>query len=127
MSVFVFNDLDAFCKRLDQLEEIRSRNNIDPQAIEDAWVPGTVETCALVIGLWACKDEIWDRYSKEEQDSIAAFLSGYANAATVPQNWRLFNMLDIRYLHRFKALQKTCNTTLNDAPKQCLMKASVRL
>lgn len=48
-TVKVFNDLDAFCKRLDQLEEIRSRNNIDPQAIEDAWVPGTVETCALVL------------------------------------------------------------------------------
>ncbi len=59
----------------------------------------TVETCALVIGLWACKDEIWDRYSKEERDSIAAFLSGYANAATVPQNWRLFNMLDMAFLH----------------------------
>ncbi|MBE5842968.1 MAG: DUF2264 domain-containing protein [Butyrivibrio sp.] len=59
----------------------------------------TVETCALVIGLWACKDEIWNRYSKEEKDSIASFLQGYAKAPTVPQNWRLFNMLDMAFLH----------------------------
>lgn len=59
----------------------------------------TVETCALVIGLWACKDEIWDRYSKKERDEIAAFLLGYAHASTVPQNWRLFNMLDMAFLH----------------------------
>ncbi len=58
----------------------------------------TVETCALVIGLWACKSEIWDRYSKEEKDEIASFLQGYAKAATVPQNWRLFNMLDMAFL-----------------------------
>ncbi len=59
----------------------------------------TVETCALVIGLWACRDEIWNRYSKEEKDSIASFLQGYAKAPTVPQNWRLFNMLDMAFLH----------------------------
>jgi hypothetical protein len=59
----------------------------------------TVETCALVIGLWACREEIWDRYTKEERDAIADFLRGYAHAATVPQNWRLFNMLDMAFLH----------------------------
>ena len=59
----------------------------------------TVETCALVIGLWACRDEIWNRYSKEEKDKIASFLQGYAKAPTVPQNWRLFNMLDMAFLH----------------------------
>ena len=59
----------------------------------------TVETCALVIGLWACREEIWDRYSKEERDAVADFLKGYAHAATVPQNWRLFNMLDMAFLY----------------------------
>ena len=48
-TVKVFKDLDSFLKRLDQLEQIRISKNIDPQAIEDAWVPGTVETCALVL------------------------------------------------------------------------------
>ena len=28
----------------------------------------TVETCALVICLWVCKEEIWDTYTKEEKD-----------------------------------------------------------
>lgn len=54
----------------------------------------TVETCALVIGLWMSKAQIWDTYTREEKDQIAAFLTSYAHANTVPQNWRLFNMLD---------------------------------
>lgn len=59
----------------------------------------TVETCALVICLWMSKEEIWDTYTKEEQDLIADFLSSWAHASTVPQNWRLFNMLDMAFLH----------------------------
>lgn len=59
----------------------------------------TVETCALVICLWLCKEELWDTYTKAEKDMIAAFLSNYAHANTVPQNWRLFNMLDLAFLH----------------------------
>ena len=59
----------------------------------------TVETCALVICLWLCKEELWDTYTKEEKDLIAGFLSGFAHAYTVPQNWRLFNMLDLAFLH----------------------------
>lgn len=60
----------------------------------------TVETCALVICLDNCKEEIWDTYSKEEKDIVADFLLSYAHAATVPQNWRLFNMLDMAFLHK---------------------------
>ena len=48
-TVKVFKDLNAFLNRLDQLEEIRQAKNIDPVAIEDAWVPGTTETCAHVL------------------------------------------------------------------------------
>ena len=48
-TVKVFKDINAFCTRLDQLEQIRAVKNIDPVAIENAWVPGTVETCALVL------------------------------------------------------------------------------
>lgn len=59
----------------------------------------TVETCALVICLWGCKEEIWDTYSKKEKDRIANLISSYAHANTVPQNWRLFNMLDMAFLH----------------------------
>ncbi len=60
----------------------------------------TVETCALVIGLDMCKEHIWDTYTKEEKDAIAAFLASYAKNATVPQNWRLFNMLDMAFLYK---------------------------
>lgn len=60
----------------------------------------TVETCALVICLWVCKEEIWDTYSKEEKDRIADFLLPFAHGYTVPQNWRLFNMLDMAFLNQ---------------------------
>lgn len=59
----------------------------------------TVETCALVICLWITKEEIWDTYTKEEKDTIAEFLMGYAIGITSPQNWRLFNMLVMAFLH----------------------------
>ena len=59
----------------------------------------TVETCALVICLWVCREEIWDTYTKQEKDCIAQLLTSYAHANTVPQNWRLFNMLDMAFLH----------------------------
>ncbi|MCR5031848.1 MAG: DUF2264 domain-containing protein [Lachnospiraceae bacterium] len=60
----------------------------------------TVETCALVICLWMSKEEIWDTYAKEEKDRIAGFLSSFGHNNTVPQNWRLFNMLDLAFLYR---------------------------
>lgn len=59
----------------------------------------TVETCALVICLWISRKEIWDTYTRAEKDSIAELLTGFAHANTVPQNWRLFNMLDMAFLH----------------------------
>ena len=59
----------------------------------------TVETCALVICLWVSREQIWDTYTKEEKDIIADFLESYAHENTVPQNWRLFNMLDMAFLH----------------------------
>ncbi len=59
----------------------------------------TVETAALVICLWLSQEEIWDTYTQEEKDRIAAFLSDFAHSNTVPQNWRLFNMLDLAFLY----------------------------
>ncbi|MDE6976184.1 MAG: DUF2264 domain-containing protein, partial [Lachnospiraceae bacterium] len=59
----------------------------------------TVETCALVICLWIVREELWNTYSGEEKDTIADFLLSFAHASTVPQNWRLFNMLDMAFLH----------------------------
>lgn len=77
----------AECKRLSK--------NADPFCCFQQ----TVETCALVICLWMSKDEIWNTYTKEEKDVIADFLLEYAHGNTVPQNWRLFNMLDMAFLN----------------------------
>lgn len=77
-------------------EELQAiTNNADPfRAFQQ-----TVETCALVICLWICREELWNTYTKEEKDTIAEFLSSFAHANTVPQNWRLFNMLDMAFLN----------------------------
>ena len=48
-TIKVFKDLDKFLLRLDQLESLRKEKNIDPKAIENAWQPGTVQTCASVL------------------------------------------------------------------------------
>lgn len=48
-TVKVFDDLDQYCKRLDQLEILRDNNGIDPEAIEASWVPGTTQTAASVL------------------------------------------------------------------------------
>ena len=58
----------------------------------------TVETCAMVIGLEYCKEQIWDTYTQQEKDLIAEFIGSYAHNSTVPQNWRMFNMLDMAFL-----------------------------
>lgn len=76
-------------------EDLQAPGSFDPYRCFQQ----TVETCALVICLWMSKEEIWDTYTKEEQDLVAGFLSSWAHAATVPQNWRLFNMLDMAFLH----------------------------
>ena len=77
----------------DELQKLL--NNTDPSRAFQQ----TVETCALVICLADCRNEIWDTYTSSEKDIIAKFLSGYAHAGTVPQNWRLFNMLDMAFLN----------------------------
>ena len=48
-SIKVFDNLPHFLERLDSLEKLRLEKDIDPQAIEDAWVPGTSETPASVL------------------------------------------------------------------------------
>ena len=48
-SIKVFDDIDKFCDRLDQLEQLRANKEIDPFKIEDEWVPGNVQTPAAVI------------------------------------------------------------------------------
>ena len=66
----------------------------------------TVETSALVIGLQACREQIWMSYTKEEKDRIASLLSGFAHGNTVPQNWRFFNMLDLAFRNDTRACFK---------------------
>ncbi|RKM57182.1 hypothetical protein D6853_03970 [Butyrivibrio sp. X503] len=48
-SIKIFTDIDKYCDRLLQLEKMRIDKNIDPKAIEDAWIPGTTQTAASIL------------------------------------------------------------------------------
>lgn len=43
-SIKVFDNIDRYVERLRTLDKLRSDKNIDPQAIEDNWEQGTVQT-----------------------------------------------------------------------------------
>lgn len=58
----------------------------------------TVECTALVIGLWMTKSEIWDTYSRNEQDVIADFLKSFGYSNTHNNNWHMFNALILAFL-----------------------------
>lgn len=62
------------------------------------WYQHTVEGAALIIGLMNSRAQIWDNYSKEEQDQVAAFISDYAHSKTLSHNWRFFNVLMLTFL-----------------------------
>ncbi len=85
VSVSSYDELQELTKHVDPFRAFRQ----------------TVETCALVIGLYVSRKVIWETYDRSEQDIIAKFLTSYAHANTVPQNWRLFNMLDMAFLHMY--------------------------
>ncbi len=76
-------------------DELREMTHQDGFAIFQQ----TVETCALVIALDICEDELWNALSKDERDKVAGVLLTYAHGSTVPQNWRFFNMLNMAFLH----------------------------
>ncbi|MBL4937153.1 DUF2264 domain-containing protein [Clostridium sp. YIM B02515] len=60
----------------------------------------TCECASLVIGFEMCKKVIWDTYTDEEKDAIAAYLSSFGHSRTSSHNWRLFNMLILGFLHQ---------------------------
>ena len=58
----------------------------------------TVESAALVIGLMACRKQIWDQYSQSQKDQIADFINDYAHNRTLGHNWRYFNVMMLTFL-----------------------------
>jgi len=48
-SIKIFTDIDKFCDRLMQLEKLRADKGIDPEAIENSWIPGTTQTPASIL------------------------------------------------------------------------------
>ncbi len=61
-------------------------------------VQQTVESAGLCVGLYNCKDYIWNTYSTQEKNLILDFISEYAYGNTNGNNWQFFNMLDLAFL-----------------------------
>ena len=49
LQITLCKDADAYCEKLQELEDLRSSLGIDMQAEEDAWQPGTVQTMTGVL------------------------------------------------------------------------------
>lgn len=77
------------------IEEIRPQGKPGELAFQH-----TCECASLVIGLDMCREVIWDTYTQEEKDRIAAYLLSFGESHTSHHNWRLFNMLILGFLHQ---------------------------
>lgn len=58
----------------------------------------TVEGAALVIGLMASREQIWESYSSDEKNQVAGFITDYAHNRTLSHNWRYFNLMMLSFL-----------------------------
>lgn len=48
-TIKIFRNADDYCRRLDELEKLRKDHKVDPKAIEDNWVPGTIQTVSGIL------------------------------------------------------------------------------
>jgi len=48
-TIKMFTDINAFCKRLDELERLRASHGQNPIEDEKNWVPGTLQTVAGIL------------------------------------------------------------------------------
>jgi len=62
------------------------------------WYQHTCEGAALAISLMNSREQIWDKYTQEQKDQVAAFLSDYAHSKTLSHNWRFFNVMLLTFL-----------------------------
>lgn len=72
------------------------------ELIEEKVGPGpfqqTVECGIMGINLLISKPVIWDRFTQEEKDVVAGFLSEYGHYRTHDSNWRFFNLMALTFL-----------------------------
>ncbi|SCP97627.1 DUF2264 domain-containing protein [Anaerobium acetethylicum] len=88
----VTRDTDSYLLNLQEIKETADKN-------EHAF-QHTCECASLAIGLQMCEEAVWEPFTKEEKDRIAAYLREFAEARTGHHNWRLFNMLILAFLQK---------------------------
>lgn len=58
----------------------------------------TVECGIMAINLMNSRSVIWDRYTQEEKDIVAKFMSDFGHYRTHESNWRFFNLHALTFL-----------------------------
>ena len=69
---------------------IKHRGNGGPSQI-------LVEFGALAISLSVTDHVLWDSFTKEQQDAIAAMMISYGDGPTINSNWRFFNIFVLSF------------------------------
>lgn len=82
------------------LYDYADRSRITPEAEPFSAYYQNVECASIVVGLTISEGVIWGTYTKREQDTIADFIMSYAKGSTSSNNWRMFNMMMLAFLHR---------------------------
>lgn len=79
-------------------------NLVDPKSVD--FVPfkpnGPTQTLlelgSVAMSLQIAKDVVWDSFSKEEKDKLAALFKSYGEGPTIGSNWRFFNVFLLSFL-----------------------------
>ncbi len=70
---------------------------IKPRATDGGPNQNLVEFGALAISLFVAPEVIWEPFTKEQKDAIAATMLSYGDGPTVPSNWRFFNIFVLSF------------------------------
>ncbi len=91
------------------LVDPNSPSYIVPRAKDGGPSQNLVEFGALAISLFVAPDIIWEPFTQEQKDAIAATMLSYGDGPTVPSNWRFFNIFVLSF---FKDQGYTVNEDL---------------
>ncbi|MDE6693802.1 MAG: DUF2264 domain-containing protein, partial [Muribaculaceae bacterium] len=75
-----------------------------------------LELGSLCLSLEITSDLLWDTFTQEQRDSLAALFKAYGEGPTIGTNWKFFNVFALRYLkhHGYQINEAYLTTQLQD-------------
>lgn len=59
-----------------------------------------LELGSLCLSLEVCQDAVWNTFSPQERDSLAALFKAYGEGPTIGSNWKFFNVFALSFLKK---------------------------